>query len=649
MQRALAFVALLLTLVSVSASAQVTAVPQLMNFQGRLAKPDGTPIVNGDYSVTFRLFNVATGGSALWSHTLPITVRNGTFAALLGGATGTKTGALTSTLFAGNRWLEIQVGADPPLTPRQQITSVAYAMKADSVKDGSITSASIANGAITSTDLAAGVLDFWKLAGNSGTNPASQFLGTTDAQPLVFKTNNAERLRILSDGKVGIGLNNPAFRLDIRAAGIADGLRLSGTGGNAPGLFLHNNTTERGTLGLALSNGQYSDSAVANDIVLRALGGKLHLQTGDTTATMTFAGSNVGIGTVTPTAKLHVVGNTNLSGTLTTGGNLTAPSATIPTLNGNVNVSGRLETNLTDFLAFVGRSSSNLGTWFLLENTSTGGRRWSLISSGSGNGEGAGKLLIGDETAGVTRLTIDTTGNVGIGTSSPDSRLHLDGAFHKSSTGDFAVDASNIVGGRFVVKQSGNVGIGVNNPAAKLHIDGAYRQSSTGDFKVDAPNAPGGRFTIKVNGDVGIGTDNPGFKLHVNGSVAGVGNYQNVSDARYKTNIAAFPNALDAILNLRGVTFDWKQEDFPDMNFADGKQIGFIAQEVEQILPELVMTDAKGYKSVAYANIVPVLVEALKQQQKQITAQQAKMEALEKQVGRIAELEARLNALDTKR
>ena len=55
----------------------------------------------------------------------------------------------------------------------------------------------------------------WGLTGNGGTNPATQFIGTTDGQPLAFKTNNTERMRILSDGKVGIGTNTPDTKLDV--------------------------------------------------------------------------------------------------------------------------------------------------------------------------------------------------------------------------------------------------------------------------------------------------------------------------------------------------------------------------------------------------------------------------------------------------
>src|SRR5262249_61483092 len=103
-----------------------------------------------------------------------------------------------------------------------------------------------------------------------------------------------------------------------------------------------------------------------------------------------------------------------------------------------------------------------------------------------------------------------------------------------------------------------------------------------------------------------------------------------------KTNVVTFADALDAVLKLRGVTFDWDRKQWADRGFAEGKQIGFIAQEVEQVLPELVNTDANGYKSVAYANVVPVLVEAVK------TLKQDN-DATKKEN---AELKARLEALE---
>ena len=182
-----------------SAQAQVTAAPSLMNFQGRLTKPDGTPVADGTYSVRFSLWNGLSAGTETWNQTVgSVAVKNGTFAVQLSG--------FPANTFNSDQWLEIKIGTDAPLTPRQPLVSVPYALKANSVPDGSITGASIANGAITSDKLASGALNnlSWLLGGNSGTNPASQFIGTTDNQPLVFKTNNAEKMRLLANGNLGL-------------------------------------------------------------------------------------------------------------------------------------------------------------------------------------------------------------------------------------------------------------------------------------------------------------------------------------------------------------------------------------------------------------------------------------------------------------
>lgn len=112
--------------------------------------------------------------------------------------------------------------------------------------------------------------------------------------------------------------------------------------------------------------------------------------------------------------------------------------------------------------------------------------------------------------------------------------------------------------------------------------------------------------------------------LETDGDLRILGRYLSASDARYKINVQTFGNALDAILRLRGVTFNWKPEHRNNQNL----QIGFIAQEVEAVLPELVSTDENGYKSVSYSNAVPVLVEAIKEQQKQIEEQQKQIKEL---------------------
>ncbi len=116
----------------------------------------------------------------------------------------------------------------------------------------------------------------------------------------------------------------------------------------------------------------------------------------------------------------------------------------------------------------------------------------------------------------------------------------------------------------------------------------------------------------------------------MNGSVAGIGAYNELSDARMKKDVQPIGDALAIVEQLRGVTFNWDQDADPSMNFDDRNHVGFIAQEVEVVLPQAVTTadDERQTKSVAYSEVVPVLVEAIKQQQAQIEALQAEMETL---------------------
>ena len=88
-------------------------------------------------------------------------------------------------------------------------------------------------------------------------------------------------------------------------------------------------------------------------------------------------------------------------------------------------------------------------------------------------------------------------------------------------------------------------------------------------------------------------------------------------------------------MNLRGVEFDWKRDQFKHMGFDAGTQIGVIAQEVEAVIPEIVRTDPEGSKSVAYANITAVLIEAIKEQQAQITELQAQVDSLDTALRRV--------------
>ena len=81
-----------------------------------------------------------------------------------------------------------------------------------------------------------------------------------------------------------------------------------------------------------------------------------------------------------------------------------------------------------------------------------------------------------------------------------------------------------------------------------------------------------------------------------------------LSDERWKKDVVKIEDALQKVLAMKGVYYNWRTEDFPENKFSDKLQVGFIAQELEKILPEVVSTDSKGYKSVMYGHVVALLV-----------------------------------------
>jgi trimeric autotransporter adhesin len=132
-----------------------------------------------------------------------------------------------------------------------------------------------------------------------------------------------------------------------------------------------------------------------------------------------------------------------------------------------------------------------------------------------------------------------------------------------------------------------------------------------------------GNWIYGNNGNIGIGTSTPTEKLHVNWNIL-ASSYLYTSDKRLKNNIQTFSGADLILSKLRGVSFDWKDSGRSD--------IGFIAQEVESVLPDLVHTDSAGMKSVEYANIVPVLVEGYKYQKERADNLEKRLQDLEKRM-----------------
>jgi hypothetical protein len=680
MFRRLLTVAMLLVLPAASPTfaQSVSSVPAQMQFQGRLSRPDGTPVMNSNnQALTFRLFADQTGGEALWAQTLPsVAVRNGVFGALLDFTGGFAANQTLKTVFGGAPWLEIQLGNDTPL-PRQPFASAAFAFKADtantanSVVDGSITGASLANGSITADKFAPNLFNplAWLLGGNSGTNPDSHFLGTTDNQPLVFKVNGKRAMRFNYVDMYG-------------AAGINV---LGGSDVN----MIHPETA-----GATIAGGGSSD--YPNRIIdsFGTIGGGVGNQVGGpyTNAGMwyaTVAGgfSNTASGSMATVGGGRINTASGFYSTVIGGSRNTASGRYSTVLGGNENTAAGDYSCAAGFRA----KANDYGTFVWSggdEFISTGNYQF-LINALGGVG------INTNNPAGFA-LNVNGTANFSGALSAPNATLPLlsgnvsvGGSFIATGAGTFGGALS--VGNSLVVTGGGTFGGGLsvnqgnsNNTALLLTSSGPgwasglrLKNTAAGGYEYGLYSGSDGKLhvgnvgdsvdvlTINPGGNVGIGTTTPNVRLDVNGPANFNGNVTvngvtYTSDARYKTNVATFPDALDTLLNLRGVTFDWKRQDFPDRNFAAGRQVGFLAQEVEKILPELVQTDANGYKRVAYQNVVPVLVEAVKtlktrndaeiQTLKQVVEdKQRQIEALEIRIRRLEALEARIQTREQAR
>ena len=108
------------------------------------------------------------------------------------------------------------------------------------------------------------------------------------------------------------------------------------------------------------------------------------------------------------------------------------------------------------------------------------------------------------------------------------------------------------------------------------------------------------------------GTPTTRFSFTDGGTFTAVGDVVAYSDDRIKTNIKTIENALEKVISMRGVTYN--RIDTEDKN----EKIGVIAQEIQKVIPQVITKDSTGTLGVAYGNITAILIEAIKEQQKQI-------------------------------
>jgi hypothetical protein len=307
------------------ATSAVLAVPSLINYQGKLTDSGGNPL-NGTFTMTFLLYQVSTGGSHIWSEPQTVMVTDGIYSVQLG-----TTNPLDVSYFSNDSlYLEVVVG-DETLSPRQRLTSTAFAMKAalaEAVADGAVTEVMIADGAVEMEKIANSAITGAKIAPDqltsvhittnavggeeladdavasaeivdgaiaaidlaegyvNETGDTMTGLLTLPADGLVVGTDQL----VLAAGNVGIGTETPVRPLSFSDA-IGDKISLWGQ------------TPDGNCLGLGIQPRQlqvYTDGSHA-DIVFG------HGKSSSLTETMRIEGTgNVGIGTKSPDENLHI-------------------------------------------------------------------------------------------------------------------------------------------------------------------------------------------------------------------------------------------------------------------------------------------------------------------------------------------------------
>ncbi len=483
-------------------------VPEKISYQGLLTASSGAP-VNGTFNLKFELFNVPSGGTALWTETdTNVAVSHGTFSVELGSIT-----PLGGVNFNQQLYMQVTRGTDPPFSPRSAFTSAPSALAP------------------------------WAQNGND-----------------VYYTG----------GRVGIGTAAPASRLNVvEPSPFVPAMRIQNTSDSGWSAMDFYNRTG-GLVGYVgygnASVPNYPDKVylggVNKDIVLDPGAGK------------------VGIGTINPTSRLEIAAQ--------------------------------------DGLAITGYQP-----YLTLRDANAGNSR-AVIQSVGGGMSLLGEHYLDGSVPG-SYLSMDLNGDVGIRTL-PQAYYSL----HVAPSGGF-----------YTAYMEGPIPDGFALYADNLASANYSGQTNTA-IEAVAENAPN---NIAIHG-IASGGNFTNAAGYFEGDLYYSGNLIHGSDAKFKENIRSYSGALSQVMKLVPRTFNYKSgPEYNRFSFAGGRHYGFVAQEVEKVLPDLVVNaiqpprrDATGkpegspveFKALNTTELIPILVQAVQEQEKLIEHLQETVARLEK-------------------
>jgi trimeric autotransporter adhesin len=283
---------------------------------------------------------------------------------------------------------------------------------------------------------------------------------------------------------------------------------------------------------------------------------------------------NVGISTASPNAKLDIATSSALSGTAMSNGFRINAGSLGNAVNSEVNI-------------------ASLGIKANTNNTALGIRGY---RTSAGSDWTTTAMLLEYDVDNTTRaagggigfIALHSNGNIGIGTALPNGQLQF---------------SNTAINRKQVLWETANndhqyYGFGINAGMLRYQIDNVISQHVF--YAATSPT-----------------TSQYVFAIHGDGNIFAPGTFTSTSDERLKKNIAPLAASLDKIIQLNGYTYNWKSP-----NRDSRQQIGLIAQEVQKIYPQLI-TEFKGDNDentlgINYQGLIPVLIEAIKEQQKQI-------------------------------